>query len=92
MAILSHLVVAIAGTLPADSNNIKKWVEANGGKWSPRVEERVTHLIASKEAWKSVTDPVMKAMQSNIFIVSYDWQRRSTLGTSSREIQRGREN
>jgi hypothetical protein len=73
MAILSHLVVAIAGTLPADSNNIKKWVEANGGKWSPRVEERVTHLIASKEAWKSVTDPVMKAMQSNIFIVSYDW-------------------
>ncbi|KAF1918336.1 hypothetical protein BDU57DRAFT_515042 [Ampelomyces quisqualis] len=73
MKVLSNLVIAITGTLPAEPASIKKWVEVNGGKWSARVDERVTHLIASKEAWKRATDPVVKASQLDIHILSYDW-------------------
>ncbi|KAH7380377.1 hypothetical protein DE146DRAFT_294778 [Phaeosphaeria sp. MPI-PUGE-AT-0046c] len=73
MPILSGLVIAITGTLPAEPVNIKKWVEANGGKWSARVEKGVTHLITSKEAWIKVTDPVRDAYQFDIHVVSYDW-------------------
>ncbi|KAH7092097.1 hypothetical protein FB567DRAFT_576561 [Paraphoma chrysanthemicola] len=80
MGILSRLVIATTGALPAESNNIKKWVEANGGKWAPKVVENVTHLIASKEAWTRVTDPVMKAAELNIHIVSYDWLEDSLQG------------
>jgi hypothetical protein len=80
MGILSKLVVAATGTLPADTASIKKWVEANGGKWSARVDKRVTHLVASKEAWKKVTDPVLQASELGIHIVSYDWLEDSLQG------------
>ncbi|KAF2822132.1 hypothetical protein CC86DRAFT_96262 [Ophiobolus disseminans] len=73
MGILAGLVIAITGTLPAEPCNIKKWVEANGGRWSARVGNHVTHLITGKDAWKKVTHPVMQAAELNIFIVSYDW-------------------
>lgn len=63
----------MAGTLPHEPSNIKKWVEANGGKWSARVAPHVTHLITGKDAWKKVSDPVMQAAERNIFIVTYDW-------------------
>jgi len=80
MGILSGVVIAIAGALPAEPAQIKKWVDNNGGKWSPRVEQRVTHLITSKPAYKAVTDPVMKAAELNIHIVSYDWLEDSLQG------------
>tara|TARA_R110002003_G_scaffold138_6_gene12693 strand:- start:142 stop:1872 length:1731 start_codon:yes stop_codon:yes gene_type:complete len=80
MGVLSTLVIAIAGNLPAEPNNIKKWVEANGGKWATRVDANVTHLIASKEAWNKVTNPIMKAAELNIHIVSYDWLEDSLQG------------
>jgi hypothetical protein len=80
MGVLSKLVIAVTGTLPADTAAIKKWVEANGGKWSARVDKRVTHLIASKEAWKKVTDPVQQASDLRIHIVSYDWLEDSLQG------------
>ena len=75
MGILSKLVVAVSGTLPYEASQIKKWVEANGGKWSASVKKNadITHLIASKEAWKSATDAVQKAADLGVWIVSYDW-------------------
>jgi hypothetical protein len=80
MGVLSKLVIAVTGTLPADTAAIKKWVEANGGKWSARVDKRVTHLIASKEVWKKVTDSVQQASDLRIHIVSYDWLEDSLQG------------
>lgn len=80
MGILSGTVIAMTGTLRAEPNQIRKWVEANGGKWSPRVEPSVTHLIASKEAWARVTDPVMQAAELKIHTVSYDWLEDSLQG------------
>jgi hypothetical protein len=80
MGVLSKLVIAVTGTLPADTAAIKKWVEANGGKWSARVNERVTHLIASKDAWKRATEPVVQAYELKIHVVSYDWLEDSLQG------------
>lgn len=71
MGKLSGLVIAATGAL--ETNQIKRWVEANGGRWSPRVDMSITHLIASRDAWKTVTDPVMKAAELNKHIVSFDW-------------------
>lgn len=34
------------------NENIKKWIESNGGKFSRELTPEVTHLIASKKAWK----------------------------------------
>ncbi|KAJ4376217.1 hypothetical protein N0V83_001500 [Neocucurbitaria cava] len=77
MGTLSKLTIAIAGTLPKEPSQIKKWVEANGGKWSPTITKKVTHLIASKEAWKNAgknaTGVVHQASDMGIWIVSYDW-------------------
>jgi hypothetical protein len=73
MGILSGTVIAVTGTLEHEPSQIKKWVHANGGAWSPRVDQHVTHLIASRPAWKTVTDPVLKAAELNIHIVTYEW-------------------
>jgi len=81
MGVLSKTVIAITGTLTHEPSVIKKWVEANGGKWTARVVPNVTtHLLAAKDAWKRVTDPVMQAAELNIFIVSYDWLEDSLQG------------
>ncbi|OAK95508.1 hypothetical protein IQ06DRAFT_352533 [Phaeosphaeriaceae sp. SRC1lsM3a] len=79
MPVLSRMVIAITGTLAADSKDIKKWVEANGGTWSVRVNQHVTHLIASKDAYRNKTDPVVQAKTLRIPIVSYDWLEDSLL-------------
>jgi hypothetical protein len=80
MGILSNTIIAITGTLPAETNQIMKWVIANGGKWSARVEPRVTHLLASKDAWTRVTDSVKKAAELKIHVLSYDWLEDSLQG------------
>jgi hypothetical protein len=35
------------------SEQIKRWVEANGGRYVTKIDENVTHLICSAEHWKS---------------------------------------
>lgn len=82
MAILSKLVIAITGSLPHESSQIKRWVELNGGKWSTGVKKGVTHLIASKDAYQKPTDVVQQAHAKGTCIVSYDWLEDS--------LQRGR--
>ena len=73
MGVLSGLTIAVAGTLEYDNTQIKKWVDANGGRYSPSVSKHVTHLIASKEAWKSASDEVQKAVKYQAWVVTYDW-------------------
>ena len=73
MGILSRLTIAIIGTLPYEPFQIKKWVEANGGKWSPTVKRGVTHLISSKEEWKKASGAIHQASDLGTWIVSYDW-------------------
>ena len=45
-----YLCVAVDSQNEAE--NLKRWVEANGGKHSKEVTEDVTHLITTKEAVK----------------------------------------
>ncbi|KAF1939682.1 hypothetical protein EJ02DRAFT_298176, partial [Clathrospora elynae] len=78
MGILDKLIIAIAGSQLHDTPHIRRWIEANGGKYSANVKKGVTHLIASKDAYrnaasKKATDPVQQATDMGIWIVSYDW-------------------
>lgn len=34
------------------NDKIQKWVENNGGRFSKVIDSNVTHLIASRKAWK----------------------------------------
>ncbi|KAF2126904.1 hypothetical protein P153DRAFT_345610 [Dothidotthia symphoricarpi CBS 119687] len=73
MGILSRLTITAIGTLAQDPTQLKKWTEANGGKWVPRMQKGVTHLIASKDAWKKRVDAVQQAADVGAWVVSYDW-------------------
>ena len=73
MGILDKLTIALVGTLPHDAKQMRSWIERNGGKYSAKITKSVTHLIASKEAYKQPTDAVQQATDLGIHIVSYDW-------------------
>ena len=73
MGILDKLTIALVGTLPHDAKQMRSWIERNGGKYSAKITKSVTHLIASKEAYKQPADAVQQATDLGIHIVSYDW-------------------
>ncbi|KAI4952597.1 hypothetical protein J4E91_003069 [Alternaria rosae] len=73
MGVLDKLTIAVVGTHPHDAKQIKVWIERNGGKFSAKINKSVTHLIASKEAYKKPADAVQQATDLNIHVVSYDW-------------------
>jgi len=86
MGVLDKLTIAVVGTHPHDAKQIKAWIERNGGKYSAKINKSVTHLIASKEAYKKPADAVQQATDLNIHVVSYDWfddslQAKKKLGT-----------
>ncbi|KAI4608151.1 hypothetical protein J4E83_009334 [Alternaria metachromatica] len=86
MGVLDKLTIAVVGTHPHDAKQIKAWIERNGGKYSAKISKSVTHLIASKEAYKKPADAVQQATDLNIHVVSYDWfddslQAKKKLGT-----------
>lgn len=58
---LKNLVIAATGDFGPGKGpeQIRKWVDANGGRWSPRVKDGITHLIADKGAWKKNVDAGM---------------------------------
>ncbi|KAJ4305563.1 hypothetical protein N0V90_001094 [Kalmusia sp. IMI 367209] len=75
MAPLKNLVISAAGDVGPrkGTDQLKKWVENNGGRWTPRVGEGVTHLICSKDTYKKNSGPVQQAKKLGAFIVSFDW-------------------
>ncbi|KAF2733931.1 BRCT domain-containing protein, partial [Polyplosphaeria fusca] len=72
-AALKNTVISATGELGVSYDQIKKWVNANGGQWSPKVMKGVTHLISSKEHYKKKVDSVNTAEEIGARIVSYDW-------------------
>ena len=60
MGVLKNLTIALAGDIKDSSTpprsipieQLKKWIQANGGTYAARVTPQTTHLVASKEAWK----------------------------------------
>lgn len=58
MGVLKGLVIALAGDIKDSSNTtisteqLKRWINANDGRWTSRVGPGTTHLICSADAWK----------------------------------------
>ncbi|PWY94837.1 hypothetical protein BO94DRAFT_572371 [Aspergillus sclerotioniger CBS 115572] len=73
------------GKFDGNSDKIPQWIRANGGQYSKEVSEEITHLIATKEAFKDNVEAVRKAKRSrNIKIVSFDWLEDSLLSKNRR--------
>jgi hypothetical protein len=73
---LKNYTVAISGKFGESrkSDDIKRWVEANGGKFARNYHEGVTHFICSKLNYKKNIQLVQKAKKNKkCFIVTIDW-------------------
>ncbi|KGO72652.1 hypothetical protein PITC_056380 [Penicillium italicum] len=69
---------------------IPQWIRANGGQFSRDVNARVTHLIATKEAFKNHAAPVESAKRfGTVKIVVYDWLEDSLLSNNRRPKPEG---
>src|SRR5690242_9841007 len=73
MGALKNLTIAVTGTFDHEYSQLKKWIEANGGRYSPGVRKGITHLITGKDAWKAASDAVQAAVKIGAFVVTYDW-------------------
>ncbi|KAF2865165.1 hypothetical protein BDV95DRAFT_263607 [Massariosphaeria phaeospora] len=82
MGILKKLIITASGDVGPGRGNeqIRKWVDANGGKWVSKIQKGVTHLICSKENWKKEVDAVQLAIDLGAHVVSYDWLEDSLQG------------
>ncbi|PVH93742.1 hypothetical protein DM02DRAFT_732938 [Periconia macrospinosa] len=72
---LKGLVITATGDLGPGKgpDQLRKWVDANGGRWVPRVQKGITHLVTEKEAWKKNSEAVQQAKKLGVYIVSFDW-------------------
>lgn len=53
-SILKNHSIAVTGEFGTarSHENIKRWIELNGGEWASSVKPGVTHLICSEAHWK----------------------------------------
>jgi hypothetical protein len=49
---LQKLVITSSGDVGHKPDQLRKWVEANGGRWVGKMQGDVTHMICSKDHWK----------------------------------------
>ncbi|KAF2838230.1 hypothetical protein M501DRAFT_1017252 [Patellaria atrata CBS 101060] len=86
---LAKHVIAISGEFGsgASHDNMRRWIDAHGGKTTSTINNSTTHLICSKDHWKHQVAVVKSARNfSSIKIVSYDWLEDSLRGqTHKRE-------
>lgn len=81
---LKNRVIAVTGDFgqARTHENLKRWIEANGGKWASTVTKDATHLISSKEHW---TRQTVLGTRSNHFHIVY-----SLMMPQSRKVARTR--
>ncbi|KAI4141163.1 MAG: hypothetical protein L6R39_005483 [Caloplaca ligustica] len=73
---LTGLSIAATGDFGARRTHetLRRWVEKNGGQWATKMSDQVTHLICTKEDYRSRAPMVKHALKLKIFnIVTYDW-------------------
>ncbi|KAF1965978.1 hypothetical protein BU23DRAFT_336052 [Bimuria novae-zelandiae CBS 107.79] len=79
MGILKGLVIGAVGDIRNSSDEsisndqLRKWILANDGRWTSKVDSGTTHLISSKDAFKKNAEPVKQAKKHNVLVVKYDW-------------------
>lgn len=64
-----HINVSLAGDFGPKGDKIKQWVEANGGTFSKELNEEVTHVISTQNAFRK------KVPASKLSIPSAQWSR-----------------
>ncbi|KAI9843227.1 MAG: hypothetical protein M1838_002723 [Thelocarpon superellum] len=89
---LRNLQIGLTGDFgaPRSHENMRRWIENNGGTFTDTVDKHTTHLISSWEAYKSKAPAVRKAVKlgGSLRIVSFDWLEDSLLrGACKRERQ-----
>ncbi|KAI1313695.1 hypothetical protein F5Y03DRAFT_389994 [Xylaria venustula] len=76
-SILKHYIVAIAGDLGDfkwTEEDVKRWVQSWGGKFSNTVDSNVTHLLCTRANYKKRISPVKQALENKVTkIVKPDW-------------------
>ncbi|KAK2871794.1 hypothetical protein FQN49_002818 [Arthroderma sp. PD_2] len=78
-----NVVISVTGEFGPKADKFKQWTEANGGKYSKEVDNGVTHLLATQEAFKKANSAVRAAKRiKGIKIVSSDWLEDSLLSKS----------
>ncbi|KAB8265178.1 hypothetical protein BDV32DRAFT_144477 [Aspergillus pseudonomiae] len=69
-----------AGKLGDSGKKIPQWVQANGGRYSRKVTQDVTHLVTTKDAYMNNIPAVKEARRhGTVKIVSYEWLEDSLL-------------
>ncbi|KAF2452971.1 hypothetical protein BDY21DRAFT_375163 [Lineolata rhizophorae] len=86
---LSPFTIAISGDFgeARSHENVKRWIENNGGKYATAITKDTTHLICTREHYKRKVTMVKQAEQhKHIKIVTFDWLEDSLLScTRKRE-------
>ncbi|KAI4115712.1 MAG: hypothetical protein LQ345_003750 [Seirophora villosa] len=73
---LAGLTIAVTGDFgPRRSHDtLRRWVEKNGGQWATKVSKDVTHLISTKEDYRSKAPMVKMALKLKLLnIMTFDW-------------------
>ncbi|KAK5364833.1 hypothetical protein LTR20_008769 [Exophiala xenobiotica] len=80
------VIIASTGDFGDKTDKIKNWVEHAGGTFSKDINPSVTHLVASKKAWKRYHPMVQAARRlKTIHIVKIDWLEDSLTMSKSRK-------
>jgi hypothetical protein len=79
-----HLCCYTSDFTQDKAENIKRWVEANGGVYSKAINEYATHLICSEKSFKKNVEMVKQAKRvRGLKIVSFDWLEDTLLSNST---------
>ncbi|KAL8717949.1 MAG: hypothetical protein Q9225_004868 [Loekoesia sp. 1 TL-2023] len=73
---LLGLTIAATGDFGSKRShaNLKQCIERNGGQWATKIAPGVTHLVCTKEDYRSKAPMVKQALRLKLFtIVTYDW-------------------
>lgn len=71
---LNNLTICFSGSFETPDADIKRWTEAQGGTYTKRMTDSVTHLVVNKSNWRNRTAEVKTALQNpSIKILGYEW-------------------
>ncbi|PGH13542.1 hypothetical protein AJ80_06292 [Polytolypa hystricis UAMH7299] len=84
-----NIHVCLVGDFGAHGDKVKQWTEANGGKYSKAFNGDVTHLIATKEAFRKSLTVKEARRKKGTKIVNVDWLEESLMSKTRRPKREG---
>ncbi|PGH11131.1 hypothetical protein AJ79_05078 [Helicocarpus griseus UAMH5409] len=79
------ITASLAGDFGPTAEKVKQWIEANGGRFFRSLDSNVTHLIATKDAFRK-SNPIVRDAGKirGLKIVKLEWLEDSLLSKSRR--------